>query len=82
MSREAKNPKKDIPFCIVAGTIIVTLLYIGVGVAAAGVFPVEEVAGQNLSAVAKEIFPTPLYIFFIVGGAMIALVTSLNANLG
>ena len=82
MSREAKNPKKDIPFCIVAGTVIVTLLYIGVGVAASGVFPVEQVAGQNLSAVAKEIFPTPLYIFFIVGGAMIALVTSLNANLG
>lgn len=82
MSREAKNPKKDIPFCIVVGTVIVTLLYIGVGVVAAGVFPVEHVAGQNLSKVAREILPTPLYIFFIVGGAMVALVTSLNANLG
>lgn len=46
MSREAKNPKKDIPFCIIVGTIIVTLLYIG------------------------------------VGGAVFALVTSLNACLG
>ena len=82
MSREAKNPKKDIPFCIVVGTVIVTILYIGVGVVAAGVFPVEHVAGQNLSKVAREILPTPLYIFFIVGGAMVALVTSLNANLG
>ena len=36
MSREAKNPKKDIPFCIVVGTVIVTILYIGVGVVAAG----------------------------------------------
>lgn len=82
MSREAKNPKKDIPFCIVVGTIIVTLLYICVGVVAAGVFPVSEVAGKNLTLVAREILPTPLYIFFIVGGAMIALVTSLNACLG
>lgn len=82
MSREAKNPKKDIPFCIVVGTIIVTLLYIGVGVVAAGVFPVADVAGKNLTMVAREILPTPLYIFFIVGGAMIALVTSLNACLG
>ena len=46
MSREAKNPKKDIPFCIVVGTVIVTILYIGVGVVAAGVFPVEHVAAQ------------------------------------
>lgn len=82
MSREAKNPKKDIPFCIVTGTIIVTLLYIGVGVVAAGVFPVEEVAGKNLTTVARAILPAPLYIFFIAGGAMVALITSLNANLG
>lgn len=82
MSREAKNPKKDIPFCIVVGTIIVTILYIGVGVTAAGVFPVSEVAGKNLTTVARAILPMPLYVFFIVGGAMIALVTSLNANLG
>lgn len=82
MSREAKNPKKDIPFCIVVGTVIVTLLYIGVGVVAAGVFPVADVAGKNLTTVARAILPTPLYIFFIIGGAMVALVTSLNANLG
>ena len=82
MSREAKNPKRDIPFCIVVGTLIVTLLYIGVGVVAAGVFPVAEVAGKNLTTVARAILPAPLYIFFIVGGAMVALVTSLNACLG
>lgn len=82
MSRDAKNPKKDIPFCIVVGTAIVTLLYIAVGAVAAGVFPVSEVAGKNLSAVAAYIMPLPLYVFFMVGGAMVALVTSLNACLG
>ena len=82
MSRDAKNPKRDIPFCIVIGTAIVTLLYIAVGAVAAGVFPVKEVAGQNLSAVASHILPLPLYVFFMVGGAIMALVTSLNACLG
>ena len=56
--------------------------FTGVMSAAAGVFPVEEVAGQNLSTVANHILPTPLYIFFMVGGAMFALITSLNACLG
>ena len=82
MSRDAKNPKKDIPFCIVFGTGLVTLLYIGVGVVAAGVFPVAEVAGMNLSTVADHILPFPLYVFFMVGGAITALVTSLNACIG
>lgn len=82
MSRDAKNPKKDIPFCIVFSTGLVTLLYIGVGVVAAGVFPVAEVAGKNLSTVANHILPFPLYVFFMVGGAMVALVTSLNACIG
>lgn len=82
LSREAKDPKKDIPFCIVVGTLIVTVLYIAVGAVAAGVLPVQDVAGKNLSLVAKTILPFPMYVFFMICGAMIALVTSLNACLG
>lgn len=67
MSRDAKNPKKDIPFCIVFSTGLVTLLYIGVGVVAAGVFPVAEVAGKNLSTVANHILPFPLDKSYYMG---------------
>jgi len=49
---------------------------------AAGVLPISEVAGQPLSVVAEKILPRPIYIFFIVGGAMFALTTTLNAAFG
>lgn len=80
--RQCKNPTKDIPFAIIVGTLVVSLLYTGMAFVAAGVLPVEDVAGKSLGLVAAEIFPRPIYIFFMVGGAMVALITSLNALFG
>lgn len=81
LSAEAENPKRDIPRVIIIATIIVAVLYAFMSVVAAGVLPVSVVANQSLALVAREILPTPLYIFFMVGGAMFALVTTLNAQL-
>lgn len=80
--RQCKNPTKDIPFAIIIGTLVVSLLYTGMAFVASGVLPVDDVAGKSLGLVAAEIFPTPIYVFFMVGGAMVALVTSLNALFG
>ena len=52
-----------------------------VATTASGVLPVPEVANQPLTLVAAEILPKPLYIFFIVGGAMFALATTLNSQI-
>ena len=79
---EAKNPTKDIPWCIIVSTLIVAFFYGIMAIIASGVFPVKEVANQPLSLVASKILPGPLYIFFIVGGACFALVTSLNSQIG
>jgi APA family basic amino acid/polyamine antiporter len=38
------------------------------------------VAGQPLTQVAETILPTPIFVFFMVGGAMFALATTLNAQ--
>ena len=81
VSAECKNPTKDIPFVIVTSTIGVAILYGLVATAASGVLPVAEVANQPLTLVAAEILPKPLYIFFIVGGAMFALATTLNSQI-
>lgn len=81
LSAEAKNPKRDIPRAIFAATLLVAVLYAFMSVVAAGVLPVSVVADQPLSLVAREILPTPLYVFFMVGGAMFALITTLNATL-
>jgi APA family basic amino acid/polyamine antiporter len=79
---EAKNPTKDIPFVLIVSTVSVALIYALMATVAAGVLPIAEVANQPLTVVALEILPYPLYIFFIVGGAMFALATTLNATLG
>ena len=78
---ECKNPKKDIPFVLIASTLGISVLYALIGTVAAGVLPVSEVAGQNLATVARAILPDTLYLLFIVGGALGALATTINANI-
>lgn len=78
---ECKNPKKDIPFVLITSTLGVAVLYALIGTVAAGVLPVSEVAGKNLSVVAEAILPRGVYVFFVVGGALSAIVTTINANI-
>ena len=81
VSAECKNPKKDIPFVLIASTLSVAVLYGLMATVAAGVLPIDQVAGKSLTVVAAEIFPKPLYYFFIVGGALFAIATTLNGKL-
>ena len=78
---DIENPAKTIPKVIVLSTSIVAVFYALIGIVASGVLPVEEVAFENLTLVAKEIFPTWLYLFFVFGGAVFALLTTLNGTL-
>ncbi len=80
LSAEAKNPKKDIPFIIILSTLLTAVLYAFMATVAAGVLPIDAVAYQPLTLVAEAILPPWLYVFFVVGGAMFALVTTLNAQ--
>lgn len=82
LSAESKNPTRDIPLAIIVSTLLVAVLYGIISFVAAGVLPVEEVAGQNLAKVAAVVLSKPLYIFFMVCGAMFALISTLNAQLG
>lgn len=58
---EMKNPGRDLPRSMIGSTVLVAVIYAFIGVVAAGVLPVEQVAWQSLSLVANEIFPKPLY---------------------
>lgn len=81
-SAEAKDPTKDMPTVIIASTLIVAIFYAFMAVVATGVLPIFDVMGQPLSLVASKILPGPLYVFFLIGGAMFALLTTLNAQMG
>ena len=80
LSGEAKNPTRDIPMVIITATLAVAALYSVIAVVAAGVLPVDQVAGENLSVVAKIILPKPLYVYFMVCGAMFAIISTLNGQ--
>lgn len=76
---EMKDPGRTIPRVMITSLVLVTLLYMAIGIIGTGVLPLEQVKGQSLAFVAKEIFPPALYVFFVLGGVMIALLTTLNS---
>ncbi|MCY7008637.1 APC family permease [Fusobacterium simiae] len=78
---EIENPQKNIPKAMIFSTLLVAIFYAMIGVVASGVLPIEEVAFQNLTVVAKKIFSPAVYLFFVIGGAMFALMTTLNGTL-
>lgn len=77
---EMKNPGRDLPRAMIGSTLIVAVIYAFIGIVAVGVLPVEQVAGESLVQVAQAVLPTPLYVFFIVGGGMFAVASTLNAT--
>lgn len=77
---ECKNPGRDLPKAIIWSTVVVAVIYAFIGVVATGVLPIEQVAGESLAAVAAAVLPKPLYVFFIVGGGMFAVATTLNGS--
>lgn len=81
-SSAAKNPTKDIPFVIIASTAIVVIVYAVMSTVAAGVLPVDQVANKPLSVSAAVFMQKTVYTFFVVGGAMFSLLTTLNFNIG
>ena len=81
LSAEAKNPTRDIPLVMVISTMGVAVLYAVIGIVAAGVLPLDQVAGQNLALVAQTILAKPMYVFFMVCGAGFALISTLNSQM-
>ena len=81
-SADAKNPKRDLPLAAAISTIAVAVLFAFMGAVCAGVLPIEQVANQTLSMVARHILTYPEYVVFMVGGALFAAATTLNGTIG
>lgn len=79
---EAKDPKRTIPLATLLSTLTVAVIYFLIGIVASGILPVETVAASmNLGIVAETFMSKPLYMFFMVGGAMFALGSTINGQL-
>jgi len=77
----AENPKRNIPKAWVIASLACALIYALLGYVASGLAPHAEGAYQNLGYFAQMVLPKPLYLFFIVGGAMASLSTALLGGL-
>ena len=80
LSWNADKPRRNINLAITIATAIILVLYCSVSFVAGNVLPVEQVAGQPLTYVAKILFPGPLFLVFMIGGPIMALATSINAS--
>lgn len=78
---EAKNPGKNIPKAMILSTFGVGILYVLIALVAAGILPMEQVANQPLTLVAKETMPMLVFYLFVIGAALGATATTLNATL-
>lgn len=81
MGKAAKNPKRDLPLGFFLAALIAAGLYALIGFAATHAFSYADTAGANLGDLAKLMMPHGLYMFFLVGGAIFALGTSLVGGL-
>lgn len=76
-----KKPRKTIPIGILLLCLTVAVVYALMSIVAAGVLPVEQVAGENLSLVAQTIFSPTMFNIFILGAACCAIMSSLASGM-
>lgn len=81
LGREMKKPGRTIPTAVIGGTAFAAVMYVLIAIPAAGILPIAKVAGEPLSVVAKSFMPPWLWYFFILGGAVVAVIGTMNAQM-
>lgn len=83
-AEEIENPGRDIPLAYLISTLLTALFYALIGYITVGV--VETQGGMkavygisNLADVSKMFMGNGMFLFFIAGGALLAVVTSINS---
>lgn len=79
-SRDASKPTHDLPKSMIVSLILVMICYVGIAIPSVGVMPLDEVAGETITMQARVILKDPLFALFIIGGPLMAIITTLNAD--
>lgn len=77
MAPVTKNPKRVIPVSSMIVTLIVGVVYSLMAYVAAGILPYEQIAGANISVTAEVIMPHGPFMFFVVGGGIFAIASTM-----
>jgi APA family basic amino acid/polyamine antiporter len=76
---EMKNPHRDIPLVMICATLFVGVTYALISFASIAALPWVEMTDQPLTVAGEAFLPSWALTFFLIGGAAVALVTTLNA---
>ena len=77
---EIIEPRRNIPLSFLISIPIVVALYVAIGVVAAGIAPWQRGQEGSLAGVAAGFMKGFPYLFFLLGGGFLAVVTTLNAT--
>lgn len=75
-----ENPKRNIPKMTVITFVCAFLAFGLVAFVGSGVAPLEEVAGKPMTYQAQIIYPGSGHLLFVIGGALLAIITTINSN--
>lgn len=78
---DMKNPGRDIPLVMVCATAFVGVVYGLIAFASIAALPWAEMADQPLTVAGRAFMPNWALTYFLIGGAAIALATTLNATI-
>lgn len=79
--RDSANARRDIPKAMLMTVPTLIVLYVGVAMAGTRVMTLEEYGSSTtLVFAAQRIFPTWLFVLFIIGGPIMALLSTLNSS--
>lgn len=75
LANDIKNPERNVPIALALCPLLVAVIYVLMAIVTIGVVPYAEV--QTLAQVAEHFMSPALLTFFIVGGPICGIITSL-----
>jgi len=75
---EVIDPRRIFGTVLPLGMVVVLALYVGIFIVTAGAVPAERLEDETLVVAAEEFMGTAPFAIFVVGGALVAAVTTLN----
>ncbi len=79
LGQQIERPERNIPWAMGICLLLVMGLYVTVGYVTVGAAPPRALVDGDLTAAASRFLSGPGLMFFVIGGALLALGTSLNA---
>ncbi len=76
------KPKRTIPLSIIWVNVLLAIIYALMALVASGVLPYSQTAGRNISVTAQAIMPGAFFTFFVVGGGIGAIASSVLGGIG